>query len=438
MGTIMVIQMEEIRKNLDKNKYKIDEILDIIKNLCEEIERADTDINRFICDLGLILRIRNFEQEEKSKIIELLMKYNKNSKKNRAGNIFLNEAEILQRKTILKSKPREVHVTVTLKCNLKCIMCCTGYDTEYELDEQIYEYLVDNMKYLEKIIWKGGEVFLYKNFFKLFELAIKYNVQQIIITNGLLLNKDIIEHIYKNNVLLSISIDAIDKELYEKIRVGGRFEKLIETLTILKSIKENKKNFHYSMNVVLMTLNYNKILEFVNFAKLYNFSSVHFSKCDPGKENKGIPFLLQEKHLSEIYKQFNSDYMKKILEKKEDIDIEIDNSFIIGYKNIDSKLNDCKEEIKDNKGKTKGNKEDNCDCIGKEIISDKLFCDLPWKRVIFNMDTIGFDCHCKVINISKCLSERTDIWNCEELVEYRKDIIDKKEKSCKIFLENTK
>lgn len=436
-------KIEEIRKYLDETKYGIKEILVVIENLCKLIEHDDNEINDGnIKELGLILKMRDFG-EEKDKIVDLLIKYSRNSKKPRVSNIFLNEAEILQRKIILKSKPREIHVTITFKCNLKCIMCCNGYDTEYELDDQLYEYLVDNMKYLERVIWKGGEVFLYKNFFKLFDLAAKYNVKQTIITNGLLLNKDIIEHICKNNVSLSVSIDAVDKELYEKIRVGGRFEKLIENLTILKNIREKNKNCNYSMITVLMTLNYNKILDFVNFAKLYDFSSIHFSKCDPGKENKGIPFLLQEKHLLEIYKQFNEDYMKEILDNKEEIYIEIDNSFIIGSKNIESKqYNNYGEKKIDGKKEELEKKEEKenikYNSVNKEVNFDKLFCDLPWKKVIFSIDNIGFDCHCKVIDISKYLSKKTDIWNCEELVEYRKNIIDNKEKSCKIFLENSK
>ena len=48
-----------------------------------------------------------------------------------------------------------------------------------------------NIKYLENITWKGGEVFLYKKFLNLLKIASDNHVKQTIITNGLLLNEEI-------------------------------------------------------------------------------------------------------------------------------------------------------------------------------------------------------------------------------------------------------
>ena len=109
--------------NVIKNYKESKNYLNLIKILCCLIDFDDTSFF-VINELSFLLNeINNMDKTDKKSIIELLMYFYNNSKKPRAKNIFLNEAEILQQKTILESKPRVVDVTVTSKCNLKCIMC---------------------------------------------------------------------------------------------------------------------------------------------------------------------------------------------------------------------------------------------------------------------------------------------------------------------------
>ena len=317
-----------INENIDTYIKKTKDVKYIIDCLCKLIEEGDTDSIR---TLSLILLVRNPNGEEKKDIVTILMRYNENSKKLRAGNIFLNEAEILEKKTILKSKPRELAITLTMKCNLRCIMCENGYDHQYEIDEKTYEYLVKIMPYLEKIELKGGEVFLYKNFKELLMLANKYNVNQVILTNGLLLNKEIISFLSKNRVCLSISIDAADKEMYEKIRSGGKFEKLLENLEILKNLKNKNKNFKYSMSSVLMSINYDKVSELVDFAKFYKFDFISFLKCiEYPQGDKSL--LLTQEQMYEIYKQVDKE-TKKLKESVNDFKIKLDIPFVLYHGN---------------------------------------------------------------------------------------------------------
>ncbi len=319
-----------INKNIDTYIRKTKDVKYIIDCLCELIEKDDTDTDS-IRTLSLILLVRNPKGEEKKDIVTILMRYSENSKKLRAGNIFLNEAEILEKKTILKSKPRELAITLTMKCNLRCIMCENGYDHQYEIDEKTYEYLVKIMPYLEKIELKGGEVFLYKNFKELLMLANKYNVNQVILTNGLLLNKEIISFLSKNRVFLSISIDAADKEMYEKIRSGGKFEKLLENLEILKNLKNKNKNFKYSMSSVLMSVNYDKVSELVDFAKFYKFDFISFLKCiEYPQGDKSL--LLTQEQMYEIYKQVDKE-TKKLKESVNDFKIKLDIPFVLYHGN---------------------------------------------------------------------------------------------------------
>ena len=69
-------------------------------------------------------------------------------------------------------------------------------------------------------------------------------------------------------------------------------------------------------------------------------------------------------------------------------------------------------------------------------IDKNIFCLLPWKKFILDMGSISFGCQCIDIDVSKYLANIDDIWNCKEMVEYRKNILQKRENACKIFLKN--
>lgn len=368
-----------------------------------------------------ILQQNKIIKKDINLVANLLKELSKICKDLKIKNVFLNEAEILEEKTELESRPRNLSILVTMKCNLKCIMCCNGHGEEYELDDEVYSYIVKNLPYLEKIEWKGGEVFLYKKFFKLVELANKYNVFQTIITNSLLLDKEKIDFLVENNVNLTISIDVVNKQLYEKVRVGGKFEKLIEVLNILKDLKKSGKKVKYCMNTVLMSLNFNMISDIIDFAIKYDFDHLKFLKCNNyPQDDKSL--LLTDKQIYEIYIQLN----KKIKEIPENFKIITDMPFFLDVKN------DIEDE-KLNKNKAK------CTMKEQEDTNDyyeKVFCLKPWQLLVIDINSFSFGSQCSSLDFSKYSLSKDDIWNCKEIVSYRKNIVEKKEKACKIFLEN--
>jgi MoaA/NifB/PqqE/SkfB family radical SAM enzyme len=145
-------------------------------------------------------------------------------------NILLNENEIKERKIKLESKPRILEITLTNKCNLNCVMCSNIKMRDWDISDRLKDEIISLMPYLEQINWLGGEVFLYKDFEKLFDTAAQNYVKQIISTNALLITEKIIKKLMHYDVELSVSIDGATKEVYEKIRAGGSFDKLLSSL----------------------------------------------------------------------------------------------------------------------------------------------------------------------------------------------------------------
>jgi len=401
-----------------KNNKEIEKTFKCLKELLIKDSNKE---NIVFSEVMHILQEQKILNKNLKMIIYYLKQFSEICKDLKIKNVFLNEAEILEGKSELESKPRQMVILITMRCNLRCIMCCNGYEKEYELDDELYSFIVKNLPYLETIDWKGGEVFLYRNFLNLVHLANKYKVSQTIVTNALLLDKEKIDFLAENNVHLSISIDAVNQQLYEKIRVGGKFNKLIEILNILRDLKKSGKKISYSMNTVLMSVNFNTISDIVDFAIKYDFDYLNLLKCNTyPQEDKYL--LLDDNQIYDIYKQLN----KKIKEIPKNFKIVTDMPFFLDVKNdVDDKnlnVNKSEEIVKE-----------------KEDVNDyyeKVFCLKPWQVMMIDIRDISFGCQCRTINASKYSFAKDDIWNCKELVDYRKSILGKKEKACKIFLEN--
>ena len=94
----------------------------------------------------------------------------------------------------------------------------------------------------------------------------------MISTNGLLLEKvmpqtkiiDLVE-------LYNISIDAGDKETYETVRLGGKWETLIKNLDFLKSLNNGSK---VDLNFCLQKDNLNSLENFVRLVEHYDWRGI--------------------------------------------------------------------------------------------------------------------------------------------------------------------
>lgn len=196
-------------------------------------------------------------------------------------NYILNLNELLLNKTELKSKPQVLQIFLSDTCNLHCIMCCnkTGEKKqEYSLDYKMVEKIILTNPQLLVIEWLGGEPTLYPQFEKLLDLAHKQKIKQILVTNGSLLNKKIIDKLIEYNVDVTISMDAPVKSLYEKIRIGGNFDKLKNNLKLfVKEKKKRKHNFDLlTVNYVVLNNNYKYVLKMVDFIKQIGIKNIFF------------------------------------------------------------------------------------------------------------------------------------------------------------------
>ena len=446
-----------IEAKKDWNYVDSDIIYNIIDILCKYIEEDDTDSD-IIRSLAILLRKNMYDEEKKEKIKNILERYRQNSKKPRACNIFFNEIEILEKKTILKSNPRHITVQLTTKCNLKCPMCWV-YKNNYIINNDVFNFIKSNMPYLENVVWQGGEVFLYDKFDELIDLAGYYGVKQTILTNGLLLNKKRIELLSKYCIKIKISIDAVDKENYEKIREGGKFDNLLKVLEQLRDEKTKNKNFGYMMAVVINALNYKKIEEIVDFAIKYGFECLTFQNFIVNSQFQSEDLCLNIEQSEEILKKVNF-FIKQSLSGKIPIKIEANFNLkttedllgsykrSIGMKNyfkktrVEGQYRICFSNLYKGNNKVSSNNKLTCfnpwgldKNFNPIFLEQKLFCVSPWTKVYLDINNIMRSvCNGYAIDISNSFK---NIWNNKKLVEYRAEIIKGNISKCTIICRNS-
>ena len=329
-------------------------------------------------------------------------------------NILLNEHEKIEHKLVLKSFPKLLNIIFTNKCNLKCIMCNDNIGNFSFSDKELND-LIDTMPYLKKLTLRGGEVFIDKRIFNVLETAYKEYVQTEIVTNGLLLNENKIEKIVDYNISMNFSVDSTDKYIYESVRHGANFEKLIENIKIFDSIRKKKNaNLRMRLTMVVMKRNYKDISKMIDFSHNYGFDEIYLLPVVGNiiPENERI-FELKDKNIKIL----------RELEMKREYFYEQANKYGIVLNN-QLPVFDLNNNVEfDNKIGI------SCSYTDTKETKNKIFCSAPWEQMfIFNNNVCVPTCICPKNKIEE-VKEKTDnnfilnLWNSNSLIEYRKRIV---------------
>ena len=334
-------------------------------------------------------------------------------------NLFLNEQEIAQEKIILKSSPRIMLVMLTNKCNLRCPMCATIYQkNQWEISNEFKQYILNNLGNLELITWQGGEVFLYNGFKDLFLKAMenKY-LKQIIITNGLLINEEWANLITKANYLdLTISIDSIEKSFYEKLRVGAKFEQLLQNLECIRECRvKNNSNITVTMRTTISDENVYTLNKIVDFAIRYNINILIWSPLIMDGNKQYSLKNKTDEQLSNIKKNIDEAFDKA---QKNKIKI------ICLLENVEDILNERNKKIKGEES-FKHNNKTKCKFTNDALLEKMPLCFRPWKQIATTVEgKLRPECMClKNVGDIHEFENFEEIWNNKVMQEYRKKIV---------------
>lgn len=174
-------------------------------------------------------------------------------------------------------------------CNLGCIMCNGRLSStirknrdalppqESPYGEKFVDELEEFIPYLKEARFNGGEPFLQKLCWSAWERIIRINpaVEICVATNGTVWNDKVAEILSRGNFRINLSLDGMTKETYESIRVGSKFEKVIENIHRFgKYCRERGKIFSIMINP--MRVNWRELPLFVEFCNHHGYY-LHFN-----------------------------------------------------------------------------------------------------------------------------------------------------------------
>ncbi len=196
-----------------------------------------------------------------------------------------------------------VGIEVTQKCNLSCAYCYLGdRDSESDMNCVVADKVIDFLnKVLDicqpcSITFWGGEPLLNFDIIKYIVNSYKAkekkhdNVCWSIITNGTIMNCDILDFCYSHDIVLQISLDG-NKDNHDKLRKfrsgNGSYDKVMTNISKIK-MKEalvNKNLFH-----IKGTFTTSSIPVVSNMIDFYEYKNLEYSVTpitpSPKIENK--------------------------------------------------------------------------------------------------------------------------------------------------------
>jgi radical SAM protein with 4Fe4S-binding SPASM domain len=182
--------------------------------------------------------------------------------------------------------PNNIMIEVTNICNLKCKMCYNqrmkrkkglmSFSLFKKIVDQAHELNIENIG-----LYTTGESFLHPRIFEFIKYAKDKGIKYVYITtNGQALNDEKINKIIESRLdSIKFSIDAGNKEKYETLKINASWEKLIDNITKLRKMRDNKKsNLRIFASFIIMEDNFNDLIEYKNiFSNLIdetNFSLI--------------------------------------------------------------------------------------------------------------------------------------------------------------------
>ncbi len=180
------------------------------------------------------------------------------------------------KKPIHRGMPVVMEIEPTTSCNLRCPQCPSGLRQftrntgmlDLPLYTKLIEELGDDMVYL--ILYFQGEPFLNKQFLEFVRIAARKNIYTATSSNAHYFTDEMAKATVESGLdRLIISIDGITQDTYQKYRIGGKLEKVIEGTERLLFWKKKlgKRTPHIIWQFIAFKHNEHQIPELKELAK---------------------------------------------------------------------------------------------------------------------------------------------------------------------------
>jgi len=208
------------------------------------------------------------------------------------------------RKQIIWGYPPIMMIEPTNICNLKCPMCPSGNGEMKRKMRQLnfnnFKKLLDDVgDYLLQIqLWNQGEPFLNKSFLDFVRYANEKGIMTHTSTNGHFIRTDEDAENLINSGLdqLIFSMDGTSQETYEKYRVGGDYQLVMDSLERIAKAKErlNSNKPLVELQFLIFKHNQNEIDQIISMSKRLKINRISFKTAQIYSNEQGEVFLPED------------------------------------------------------------------------------------------------------------------------------------------------
>ena len=170
------------------------------------------------------------------------------------------------RRPIVWGRPFMLMVEPTNFCNLKCPLCPSGNgDMTRErghMDLGRYRSLIDETgdDLVLLLLWNQGEPFINKEFVEMVRYAHARRIPTMTSTNGHFVRtrEQALDLVDSGLDEIIISLDGVDQETYERYRVGGKLERVLEAARLLAAAKRERGSATPLVNLQFIVFRHNE------------------------------------------------------------------------------------------------------------------------------------------------------------------------------------
>ena len=205
-----------------------------------------------------------------------------------------NQCSYLKSGAVLHGQPdriQNLRLAIDDSCNLRCPSCRkhlifhkdgSAYRLGIKLADKINDWLYGIKHAIQVHIGSDGDPFashVYRYFMD--QTPQRENIKYSILTNGLMF-KDFytrVPNVIGNLNELGVSIDGATKETYEKLRLGGKWDKINENLECMAEQKQ-KHGFSFILHFVVQKENYHEMEAIIDLGEQYGADRVFLNKIE--------------------------------------------------------------------------------------------------------------------------------------------------------------
>ena len=186
---------------------------------------------------------------------------------------------------------KHLRLAIDDSCNLRCGSCRKGlifhkegsaYNLGIRLADRINEWLYKHEQPIQVHIGSDGDPFashVYRHFME--QTPERDNIKYSLLTNALMFKEfhTRVPYVIRNLNELGVSIDGASKETYEKLRLGGRWDKVNENLQSIAESKQ-KHGFKFILYFVVQKDNHHEMDDMLALGERYGADRVNFSMIE--------------------------------------------------------------------------------------------------------------------------------------------------------------